>query len=76
MAKRHPGNLTYLEQAAYEVQWYRMHGKHTDRIRKDTRGNKYVMSDFLWNDRYPKRREHVKDRINDYIYEKETGLKK
>jgi hypothetical protein len=73
--KRHPGSLTYIERCAYEVQWYEKHGVHSERIKKDYLGHKYVQADYLWNRRHPTRVEYVSRQIADFINEKVTGIR-
>ena len=75
MRRRFPGSLTYIERCAYEVQWYEVHGKHPDRIRKDYLGHRYVQGDFTWNRYHPSRIERVNHMLANYINEKVTGIK-
>ncbi len=52
-----------------EVDWYRKHGKYTDRFAKNALGRFYVIGDFSWNRANPDRPEKIeaqmKQELND-----------
>ncbi len=70
-----PGSLTYAEQCAYEVEWYRKHGKHKSRIQKNARGMKFVMGDWRWNRDHPRAKETIGPALAEYVGRQMTGLK-
>jgi hypothetical protein len=42
-----------------EVAWYRKFGRYPNhRIRKDFRGQEFVIGDWSWNKMHPKNQEH------------------
>ncbi len=62
-----------------EVEWYREHGRHPERVIRDTRGYSYgsemVVCDFSWNYHRPRQRETIKHRMANGILDKLQGWK-
>ena len=42
-----------------EVKWYKKHGKYPDRISLTASGERYVIGDWSWNRKHPRRRERI-----------------
>lgn len=76
MRRRKRSGCTYFEQRAYEVQWYRVHGKYPDRVKQDHLGHDYVEHDNLWNRRNHFRKETIKDKLAEFVAERVTGIKR
>lgn len=72
--RKRPG-CTYVEQIAYEVQWYEVHGKYPDRIQTDYLDRRIVVCDISWNRRNHYRRETVGPRLANYVAFKVTGIR-
>lgn len=72
--KRKKAGCTHVEQMTYEVQWYRKHGKHQDRVQLDDLGHEHVVCDFIWNKRNPYRRESVRDQLANFVAYRVTGI--
>jgi hypothetical protein len=56
---RIPVSESYREHCAYEVAWYQIHGKFSDRITQDSQGVEYVIGDWSWNRHNPDRNEMI-----------------
>ena len=69
-------SLTYPDQCALEVRWYREHGKYDSRIRSDDLGMKYVVKDWAWNFDHRQAPERINLRMANYVVEQITGLKR
>jgi len=52
-------DATLRQHLAAEVEWYRQHGKHPDRITRNHTGTEYVIGDWSWNRQHPDRREMI-----------------
>lgn len=76
MGRRKRIGCTYVEQIAYEVQWYRANGKYPDRIKNDDLGREYIEHDFSWNRRNRFRRETIRDKLANYVAYRVTGIKR
>ena len=76
MGRRKRPGCTYVEQIAYEVQWYREHGEYQDRIKKDYLGHEFVEHDWLWNRRNHFRQETIRDKLANYVAYRVTGIKR
>lgn len=76
MGRRKRPGCSYFEQCAYEVQWYRAHGKYQDRIKTNYLEREYVEHDRLWNRRNHFRQETIKDKLADFVAERVTGIKR
>ena len=76
MGRRSRPGCSYFEQCAYEVQWYREHGKHMDRIKKNHLEREYVEADIWWNRRNHFRQETIKDKLANYVAYRVTGIKR
>ncbi len=76
MTRRKKPGCTAVEQKAYEVEWYRKHGKYPDRIKTDSLGHEYVEWDKGWNQRNRYRQESVREQLADYVYFRCTGIRK
>lgn len=51
---------SYRKMASVDVAWYRQHGKYPeDRIRRDSSGVEYVIGDWSWERKFPKRPEVI-----------------
>jgi hypothetical protein len=57
---------TNVQQA--EVEWYEKHGLHSDRIVRDSTGQRYVIGDSSWNRKHPGRQESVESRMLRAVY--------
>jgi len=55
--------LRHQRYQAAEVEWYRQHGAHPDRIATDAAGQPYVIGNTDWNRLHPNRPEHVDERM-------------
>lgn len=64
-----------LEFSRLEVEWYREHGRHPERIIRDSRGDEMVVCDFSWNYHRSRQRETIKHRMVNDILNKHYGWK-
>jgi hypothetical protein len=49
--------------AEREVAWYRIGGRHADRIKRDTWGQIYVIGDWSWNRERFVEEEYIESRM-------------
>lgn len=52
-----------MDVQAREVIWYRLHGRHPERIRLDSAKRPYVIGDWSWRRLHPTNPELVEDRM-------------
>lgn len=53
-----------------ELAWYRKHGKYPERITSDSKGLQYVIGDWAWHRKYPRKSEFIEERMrHECIYE-------
>lgn len=43
----------------FELEWYRQHGKHPERIKRGSPGGDYVIGDEAWHRKYPEKLEPI-----------------
>lgn len=43
----------------YELEWYKIYGKYPERIKRDSKGQEYVIGDWSWERNYPNKPEWI-----------------
>lgn len=74
-------SISAVEFARLEVEWYREHGRHPERVVRDTHpaskssGLEMVVCDFSWNYHRPRQRETIQHQMVNGILDKLCGWK-
>ncbi len=55
-----------------EVEWYRQHGQHPQRIARDSSGAEYVIGDSAWNARHTWAAERVEAKMRREVARREA----